>query len=90
MSVECFVETGVSAHLTSDLVSTARGVHAGEGLALLESGSGGGLQEIVLVLCLGYKACISVKLYLVAAVDRGVLSDAVNLVTGAVVDNVVR
>lgn len=49
MSVKCFVETGLSANLTSDLVSTARGVHAGEGLTLLESGSGGGLQYIVLV-----------------------------------------
>lgn len=28
--------------------------------------------------------------YLVAAVDRGVLSDTVNLAAGAVVDNVVR
>jgi hypothetical protein len=33
---------------------------------------------------------IPLKSYLVAAVDRGVLSDAVNLVAGAVVDNVVR
>ena len=29
---------------TSDLVSTTRGVHALKGLALLESGSGGGLD----------------------------------------------
>ena len=29
---------------TSDLVSTTRGVHALKGLALLESGSGGGLE----------------------------------------------
>ena len=49
MSVEILVEDGYSFHLTSDLVSTTRGVHAGEGLTLLESGSGGGLQYIVLV-----------------------------------------
>jgi hypothetical protein len=30
------------------------------------------------------------KPYLAAAVDRGVLSDTVDLVAGAVVDNVVR
>lgn len=33
---------------------------------------------------------VSFEPYLVAAVDRGVLSDAVNLAAGAVVDNVVR
>ena len=46
------------------------------------------------------RGCISVvtpvqvfilfEAYLVAAVDRGVLSDTVDLVAGAVVDNVVR
>merc|ERR1712137_1186318 len=52
----------------SDLVSTTRGVHALKGLALLESGSGGGL---------------------LAAVDGGVLANAVDLVLTKL-DGVVR
>lgn len=74
--------------LTSDLVSTAGGVHALNGLALLESGGGGGLE--------GYCQCdVAVCLefipssYLLAAVDGGVLANAVDLVLAGL-DGVVR
>jgi len=45
VSVEALVRTESSIHLTSDLVSTARGVHALNGLTLLNRGSGGGLEK---------------------------------------------
>lgn len=76
---------------TSDLVSTTRGVHALNGLALLERGSGGGLgvscQYAFLKRVWLHLDLLS---YLAAAVDGRVLANTVDLVAGRGVDNVVR
>jgi hypothetical protein len=53
-------------------------------------GAGAACDDCVSSIIPRREAYISSEPYLVAAVDRGVLSDAVDLVTGAGVDNVVR